>query len=199
MAKIASKLDDGETEFKYVSVGAYKYNGDSTNTEAVFWADNTGMIKTLDPVISKGTEHNERIGDDVMMRRVMAQYVLRWPLLAKTTNWNGRTGTTTDAAYSADFRYDLTGRIYLIRLNHADTGYASFAKYLSAFKRPYTLAEDMGNAAREMKKQEIKVLDSKPFKITRRVVNILTGSSNQIISNPLEGVLSAKINLRQAF
>jgi len=112
------------------------------------------MIKTMDPTISPGVGHDQRIGTQVKCRRVMMQYVLRWPLLSLTPNWNGvnTTATNNDGLFSKDWRSTLEGRIYLVRLNHADQGYAAFSKYLAAFKRPYTLRENMSEAQKEFKK-----------------------------------------------
>lgn len=74
--------------------------------------------------------------------------MLRWPLDTLTPNWNSRNSAAVNNSqlYGKDFRSTLEGRIYLVRLNHADQGYASFQRYLDCFKRPYTLKEDMTEA-----------------------------------------------------
>ena len=199
--QIAQKLDDGETEFKYTYVGAYKYDGETTNSEGSFWKDNTGMVKTMSPVIEKGTDHDQRIGTQVQLRRIMLQYVLRWPLLSLTPNWNSRNSTASanSQLYGKDFRNTLEGRLYLIQFNHGDQGYAAFQKYLDCFKTPYTLRENMSMASRAMKKQEVKVLASKKFILRRHISNIDSTNTGIVLAPPVEGVLQANLSEELTF
>ena len=193
---IAQRLDDGDTEFKYTYIGAYKYDGETANSEGTFWKDQTGMIKTMSPIIAKGTGHADRIGDKIKLRRILLQYVIRWPLASLTPNWNSRNAAAVanSQLYGQDFRNTLEGRIYLVQLNHGDQGYASFQRYLSCFKRPYTLREDMSEAQKAMKKQELKVLASNKFVLRRHVTNMTSTDTFVSLAAPVEGVLQVAMN-----
>lgn len=59
--EIEAQLDEN-LEQKYVKGQELKYHGQSTNFDGSFWADNTGLIKTVDLKVALGLENNERIG-----------------------------------------------------------------------------------------------------------------------------------------
>lgn len=190
VVQLARKEDDKDTEFKYVYTGSYIYSGDVANAANSFWKDNTGMIKTMDATIARGTAHNQRVGDQITLRRIMLQYVLRWPLVTYTTNWNGlNSGAVSNSQLtSKDLRLTLPGRIYLVRLDHADGSYAGFQHYLDCFKRPYTLREEMDNDDIDMKKQEVKILASKRF-VLRRSATLKSDNTLHVFNKLVEDVI----------
>lgn len=122
-----------------------KYHGQTTNVEGSFWADSTGLIKSINVPFPQGIADNQRIGSKIQLKRILVQYVLRWPLKSLTPIWNGRstTAATNNDCYASDMRNSLTGRIYLIQMDYADGSAVAFVKYLESFKTPFALRQNM--------------------------------------------------------
>lgn len=170
VSKLESKVKYVKPEFKYTSVGVYKYDGQTPDAASSFYGDNTGHIKTLSPTIERGVAYNQRIGDSIRLRRLFCQFTVRWPLASLIPNWNARNiaATNNSMLYGSDARMTLPCKISIIRMEHADKAFASFQTYMEGFKRLYTLKENMAdNAVKDLKKQELKVLASRSFTLKR--------------------------------
>lgn len=176
-------------EFKYTSIGLYSYNGTIANAQASFYRDNTGMIKTATPTIAVGDGHNQRIGTSVDLKRVLCQFVLKWPLAADTPNWNARGNTYVDMG-TRSLRTTLPVRVHLVQFHFADGSFADLEHYMAGFKRMYTLQENMTPGGKSLIKQEVKILGTRKVTLRRRLVEFDAGGNPQYHYQPVEGVIN---------
>lgn len=204
LKKVETKLKNIKPEFKYIAVGAYKYDGQSTNMTASFYSNETGAIKSMSPRVLRGTAYNNRIGDTIQLKRIFATFVVRWPLFTLTPNWNGRNAAAISNAelYSRDLRLTCPCKISVIQMEHADRAFAAFQTYLEGFKRLYTLKENMvDNAVKDLKSQELKVLSSKSFTLRRKLTT--SGPASELAatytSSPAEISINIPMNQKLTF
>ena len=194
--KLEDKLREIKPEYKYTYKQVQTVSGQSTDTTNSFYANNTGYIKHSPLVINQGAGTSQRVGDEVILRRLFIQMTVRWPLRALTPLWNGRDSSVTSNAglnNTGDYRGDLPVKISIIRMNHADGAFASFQTYMEGFKRMYSLKENMANVGvQQLKKQELKILATKSFKLKRMITPVLdtgvspSAANDIIVSMPTE-------------
>ena len=171
LKNLESKVKELKPEYKYQYTTYNTVSGQTSDAANLFYANNTGFIKAALVQIPRGTTYESRVGDEVRMKRIFVQCILRWPLLSLTPLWNGADATASSnitKAISGDMRLDIPVKLSIVRMNHADGAFANFQTYMEGFKRMYTLRENMANnAVKDLKKQELKILASKTVKLKR--------------------------------
>lgn len=178
------------SEFKYAGYGPFNYDGTLANVPGSFYGDENGMIKLLNPIISQGTGHTNRIGDSVVVRRILLQYVLRWPKHSDTPLWNTVDDSSLVNRVSSDLRTDIPIKIHLVRFEYADGAMSTLDNYMDGFKRMYTLQELMSGGAKDLKKQEVRVLGTRNETLRRRLVQYSAAGVAQYHHQNVEGVIN---------
>ena len=181
---LESKVKELKPEYKYQYTTYNTVSGQTADASNLFYANNTGFIKAALVQIPRGDTNGSRIGDEVRMKRIFVQTIVRWPLLSLTPLWNGADATASSNQYKAiggDMRLDIPVKLSIVRMNHADGAFANFQTYMEGFKRMYTLKENMASAAvKDLKKQELKILASKTIKLKR---SLYLDSGNKFIGH----------------